>query len=474
MAQSQTVRLGGKRFPVTGGRAGFLAQCESLLCGLLLCGSLLCLQSLAAWAGEEAPAGDDPGRVVVIEIDSIIHGVAEEFLEQGLARAHETEARALVVLLNTPGGHLDATRRMVTATIESTVPVVVFVAPSGAQAASAGFILLMAADVAAMTPGSNTGAAHPVGGQGENIEGAMGKKVEEDTAALVRSLAERSGRDLKLAESAVVESRSFTAAVAKAGGVFDLVAPNLQALLRDLEGVSFSRGGESLRLELARAAVERLELTRFQRARSVLAHPNIAYLLLTLGGLGLYFEFANPGAIFPGVVGALCTILGLYSMSVLPINYAGVALLVLAAVLFLLEIKVQSFGLLTVGGVASLIAGSMLLFRDVEPALRVSTSLVLTMAAASAAVVGFLTTLAVRAQRGRVRTGGEAMVNEVGVARSDLAPAGKVSLRVEIWHAVADQPIRAGERVVVTSVDGMTLHVTAERAAGVLAGSEEG
>jgi membrane-bound serine protease (ClpP class) len=235
------------------------------------------------------------GPVVRVRIASIIHPFSAELLTKAIAEAEERDAQALVVELATPGGLLESTRTMFTAMLGTRVPVVVYVAPSGAQAASAGFFLLMAADVAAMAPGTNTGAAHPVGGQGEDIEGAMGAKVEQDAAATIRSLAARHGRNAELAEAAVVESRSFTADEALEAGLIDLVSPSLQALLAELDGRTFEKGGESRRLATAAAEVASVEMSSFRRILSALAHPNIAYMLLSLGFLGLYFELMNPG-----------------------------------------------------------------------------------------------------------------------------------------------------------------------------------
>jgi membrane-bound serine protease (ClpP class) len=409
-------------------------------------------------ASEPAPR---PPEVVVVTVDSIIQPVVAEFLREALAEADRAGAAALVLELNTPGGLLTSTREIFGAMLQARTPIVVWVAPSGAQAASAGFFLLMAADVAAMAPGTNTGAAHPVGGQGEDIEGAMGEKVAQDAAATIRSLAGRNGRDQKLAEAAVLESRSFSAEEALANGLVDLVAPSLERLLADLEGRRLADPERSgILLHTDGAQVRRVTMAPFQRVRSTLAHPNIAYMLLTLGGLGLYFELANPGGVLPGVLGAICLILGFYGMSVLPVNYAGFALLALAAVLFVAEIKVQSFGVLTAGGIASLVFGSLMLFRSADPALRVSLQLVVVLSMLAALVVATLVTLALRAQRHRVTTGSAGMVAERGTARGAFGPGeGKVDLRGEIWNAVSEAPVAAGDMVEVVGVRGLTVSV---------------
>jgi len=413
-------------------------------------------------AEPEAAAEAAGGPVVRVRVDSIIHPVAVEFLADAIAEADAIGAEALVVELSTPGGLLPSTREMFTAMLGAATPVVVYVAPAGAQAASAGFFLLMAADVAAMAPGTNTGAAHPVGGQGEDIEGAMGDKVEQDAAATIRSLAARHGRNAELAEAAVLESRSFTADEALEADLIDLVAPSLTALLAELDGREVTKNGRTMTLETAEAVVETVEMSPWRRVLAALAHPNIAYILLSLGFLGIYFELMNPGSILPGVVGGICLILAFFSLSVLPVNYAGVALILLAIVLFIAEIKVPSYGMLTVGGVVSLALGGLMLFKSPLPALRVSLELVFGVALLAALVVGFLMRLALRAQRSKVRTGNEGLVGEVGRAFTPLGPdtrPGKVFVHGEFWHARAARPVAAGEAVRVVGVEGMLLDV---------------
>lgn len=418
----------------------------------------------AAAAEPEATAGDgSPGPVIRVKVDSIIHPVTAEFLVDAIAEADAAGAQVLVVELSTPGGLLPSTREMFTAMLGAATPVVVYVAPSGAQAASAGFFLLMAADVAAMAPGTNTGAAHPVGGQGEDIEGAMGEKVEQDAAATIRSLAARHGRNAELAEAAVVESRSFTADEALEAELIDLVAASLPALLDEIDGRVVAKNGRTMTLETAGAEIREIEMSPWRQILGALAHPNIAYILLSIGFLGIYFELMNPGAILPGVVGGICLILAFFSLSMLPVNYAGVALILLAIVLFIAEIKVPSFGMLTVGGVVSLALGGLMLFKSPLPALRVSLELIVGVALLAGVVVGFLMRLAVRAQRSRVRTGSEGLVGEIGRAFTGFGPGdtrpGKVFVHGEFWHARAGSPIPAGAAVRITGVAGMIVDV---------------
>ncbi|MEO8197974.1 MAG: nodulation protein NfeD [Thermoanaerobaculia bacterium] len=408
-----------------------------------------------------APAGASlPPEVVHVRLRSIIHPVSGQFLIDALAAADRDGAALLVVELDTPGGLLSSTREISTAMLGAATPVVVYVGPSGAQAASAGFFLLMAGDFAAMAPGTNTGAAHPVGGQGETIEGVMGEKVEQDAAATIRSLAGRHGRNVALAEEAVVKSRSFTDQEALASGLVDVVAPGLPELLAALDGRAWDKSASKGRLALAGAPVREVEMPRWQRLLAALVHPNIAYLLMTIGMLGIYFELAHPGAVLPGVVGGIALVLGLYALSVLPVNYAGVGLILLALVFFVAEIKVTSYGLLAVGGIIALVLGSLLLFRDLDPALQLSRGLIAATAGVAALLIAFLAVLAARVQQTPVLTGKAGLVGEVGRAIEALAPSGRVFVHGEIWNADSDVPVRPDQSVRVVSVDGLHLTVS--------------
>ncbi len=413
----------------------------------------------------QVPAGAP--EVVVLTLDGgIVQPVVAEFVEEVLLDAAEREAEAVVFELSTPGGVLQSTRQIWTSMLQSPVPVVVYVTPRGAQAASAGFFILMAGDVAAMAPGTNTGAAHPVGGGGQNIEGDIGDKIEEDSAAAIRSLAGRNERNQKLAESAVLESRAFTAQEALDSGLVDLIAPDLPTLLASLDGRTVvTGGGEERTLRTVGAQVVRAEMAPFQKVRSTLAHPEIALLLMSLGSAGLFIELNNPGLLFPGVLGAICLLLGFYGASVLPLDYAGLALMVLAVVLSLAEIKVQSFGALGLGAVLSFVLGSLMLFRSPDPAVRVSTGVVITSAIAIAAVVATLSLLALRARKTPVATGSAGMLAEVGTAQGSFSAAGegfagRVLVHGELWNARASQQIESGDAVEVVRVRGLTLEVT--------------
>jgi membrane-bound serine protease (ClpP class) len=401
--------------------------------------------------------------VMRARVKSVVHPVSAEFIEDAIREADAAGAAALVVELDTPGGLMTSTRDITTAILGARTPVVVYVAPGGAQAASAGFFILMSADVAAMAPGTNTGAAHPVGAGGADIEGTMAKKVEEDSAANIRSLAGRHGRNVELAQAAVRESRSFTAEEALEGKLIELIAPSFDRLLTALDGRTVKHGEGVVTLHTRGAVVEEIEMSPLRRLLAVIAQPDIAMILMTLGGLGLYFELMSPGAVLPGVVGGICLILAFFALSVLPVDFAGVALLVLALILFIAEIKIVSHGVLAIGGTVSMILGALMLFKTPEPALRVSLEVIVSLAVFSLAVVGFLMFMAIRARQTPVRTGMEGLLNEIGTARSPLDPRGKVFVHGEIWDAVSDVPVASGETVEVVAVRNLTLAVRPHR-----------
>ena len=404
-------------------------------------------------------------EVLVATIDGVIHPVSAEFLLESIEEAERVGAEALVVELNTPGGLMTSMQKMTTAILESAVPVVVYVSPDGAQAASAGFFVLISADIAAMAPGSNTGAAHPVGGQGEDIEGHMGKKVEEDAAANIRSLAERQGRNIELAEAAVIDSRSYSASEALEGDLIDFMASDLEGLLRDIDGFEISRGDEEVVMHTADASIRRLEMTGIQEFLALIVDPNIAALFMTLGLLGLVAEVWHPGSVLPGVMGSICLILALYAFSVLPVNAAGVALILLSIVFFVAEIKVPSFGVLGISGIISLVLGLLFLFKGIEldPEIGMTLSvdpLVIGALAGSAALFTFLLgTLVIRAHRTRVSTGYEGMVGAIGVARTAINPKGTIDIHGEIWTARSKSPVLKEQEIKVIAAEGLSLTV---------------
>ena len=398
------------------------------------------------------------------EIDGIIHPVAVQYLASALEKADAADAELFVITLRTPGGLVDSTRDINSAIIRAKTPVAVFVGPSGARAASAGFLITIVADVAAMAPGTHIGAAHPVAGGGERIDEVMSKKMTSDVAGYARTLATRRNRNVGLVEQAVTESRTFTEqeALTASPPLIDLVAADVQDLLRKLDGREVTRfDGRKETVKTAGARVERVEMTWAQRALSTLAHPQIAYLLLTLGMLGLTVEFWSPGAIFPGVAGGICLLLAFFAFQVLPISYAGVALILFGIVLLILEVKVTSFGVLAAGGILSLVLGSMMLIDSPLPELQIGLRLILPITITVSAIMLFLVRLGVQAQRVPSVTGSSGMLDEVGRALTAIEPGGvgRVQTHGEIWTATASEPVAAGQSVVVTGLRGLTLTV---------------
>ncbi|HWM93929.1 MAG TPA: nodulation protein NfeD [Thermoanaerobaculia bacterium] len=403
------------------------------------------------------------GTILRARVKSAIHPISAELIQDAVRDADAAGAAALIIELDTPGGLVTSTREISSAILGARTPVVVYVSPAGAQAASAGFFILMSADIAAMAPGTNTGAAHPVAMGGEDVEGTMARKVEEDSAANIRALARRNGRNVELAQAAVVDSRSYTADEALDGKLIDLIAPSFDKLVEALHGRTVKRGEDVVTLHTRGAVVEEVEMSVLRRVLSVIADPNIAMILLTLGGLGLYFELMNPGAILPGVVGGICLILAFFALSVLPVSYAGLALLLLAMLLFIAEIKIVSHGVLAIGGTVSMVLGALMLFKTAEPALRVSREVIVSLALFSLATVGFLAFMTLRTRQTPVSTGLQGMIHEIGVARSPISPRGKVFVHGEIWDAVSDEPVSAGEPVEVVAVRNLTLAVRPHR-----------
>lgn len=399
-------------------------------------------------------------QVLVAAVRGPIQPVAAAFLKDAITEAERSGAALLVVELDTPGGLVSSTREMTQAILGSRVPVVVYVSPAGAQAASAGFFLLISADVTAMAPGTNTGASATVGPEGQDLPATMKAKAEEDGAANVRALAQERGRNPELAAEAVTKARAWSAEEAREAGFADLVATDLSALLAALDGRVVKRpGGAEIKLETAGAGQRRIEPTRLQRFLAALAHPNVAMILLSLGTAGLLVELYNPGAVFPGVAGAICLVLAFFALSVLPVDYAGIALLALAGLFFIAEIKVASYGLLSVAGAGCLVLGWLMLFKDVGPAFGPSLTLVIGLAVMITALAGFLSWTALRARKTPVATGREAMVGLVAEARTSLAPEGKVFVRGELWNARSEASVAPGEEVIVTAVQGLHLTV---------------
>jgi membrane-bound serine protease (ClpP class) len=408
-----------------------------------------------------APA--KPPTVVVAELDGIIHPIATEYIDEVITAADASGAAVVVLVVRTPGGLLDSTRDIVSRMIASRAPVAVFVGPSGARAASAGFVLTIAADVAAMAPGTHIGAAHPVSGTGQATDTVAANKAAEDVAAYVRSLAEARQRNVGLAAEAVMKSRAFTdtEALGASPPLIDVVAQDVPDLLRKLDGRTVRRfNGTMTVVRTADAVIRTMEMSRRQRFLSAIAHPQIAYILLTLGLLGLTVEFWNPGAIAPGVAGGVCLLLAFFALQILPVNTTAVLLVVFGVALLLLEVKVPSFGALGIGGTVSLVIGSVMMTRTV-PGVAVPLRFIIPVALSVAGILLFLGRLGLQAQRQRPVTGAEALIGLLGRVRTPVTPdaAGQIDVRGEIWRAESTVPLGAGDSVRVTAVDGLTLMV---------------
>jgi len=427
-------------------------------------GLWLSLGTIAS-TGSVQPPGE-ASRIVVGEYDGIIHPIAAEFLDDLITRADASGAAAAVLVLRTPGGLLESTRTMVSRMIAARTPVVVFVSPPGSRAASAGFLITLAADVAAMSPGTHIGAAHPVAAGEPSPEGAvMSQKATADAAAYARTIADARRRNADLAARAVTESAAFTEreALDARPPLIDLVAADLDDLLRQLDGREIRRfDGRAATLHTRGAVVERVETTWRQTALGAIAHPQVAYLLLTLGMLGLVVEFWNPGTVVPGVAGGLCLLLAFFAFQVLPVNLTGLLLIVFGIALLGAELMAPSFGVLGLGGIVALLVGSLMITREV-PGVRVGYEVIIPVVVAAAAIVLGLGRLALQAQRGPTTTGAAGLVGERGRVLSPVGPEepGQVRVHGEIWRAVSPAPLPAGAWLRVARVEGLTLHVEA-------------
>jgi membrane-bound serine protease (ClpP class) len=393
-------------------------------------------------------------KVVTLTVDGTINPVTSDYIHRGIKAATKQNAECVIIYLNTPGGLLKSTRIIVSDILESPVPVVVFVSPNGAHAGSAGVFITLAAHIAAMAPGTNIGAAHPVAME-SSMDSTMNEKVTNDAAAFIKTIAENRNRNLEWAEMAVRKSVSITAREAIEQKVVDLLALNTDDLLEQLNGKEVKLNSGIVTLHTAGAQTESLEMTWIEKLLDILADPNIAYILMMLGFYGLLFELYSPGAIFPGVLGGICLILAFYSMHTLPVNYAGLALIIFAIILFILEIKIVSHGLLAIGGTISLLLGSLMLIRNESPLemIRISRGVIIPVVIATAGFFTFIVTMAIRAQRLKPITGMEAMTGATGIAMDMFEKTGSVLVKGEIWHAESiagaiakDQKIRVTGR----------------------------
>jgi membrane-bound serine protease (ClpP class) len=411
------------------------------------------------------PALVSAQHVVSIKIDGSINPASAGFIQRSIQKAAQEEAQCLLIHLNTPGGLLKSTRVIVGDIMDSPVPVIVYVSPSGAHAGSAGVFITLAAHVAAMSPGTNIGAAHPVGMQGGG-DTIMNEKSTNDAAAFVRTIAEKRNRNVQWAEEAVRKSVSITASEAQRINIIDHVAANEQELLKQLDGKELQTASGIVTLHTSKATIKTYEMSFVENLLNILSDPNLAYILLLLGFYGIMFELYSPGAILPGVIGVISLILAFYSLHTLPINYAGLALIVFAIILFILEIKIVSHGMLAIGGIISLLLGSIMLIREDASGIgRISWSVIISSTIVTALFFLSVIGLGIRAQRVKPVIGAEAFIGETGVSLGTLEPNGTVLVHGEIWQAVCHSgSLEKGAKIRVVGRQGFTLYVEREEA----------
>jgi len=399
--------------------------------------------------------------VFTIEVDAIINPATAKFIVDSIDQATQQGGQCLIIQLDTPGGLMESMRMIVKKELSSTIPIIVYVAPSGARAASAGVFITLAANIAVMAPGTHIGAAHPVtlgGGEGKESK-TMTEKIVNDTVSYIKTIAKTRGRNVDWAEKAVVKSVSITEEEAVKLNVVNFISPNLQSLLEKIDGKVVKLDGITRTLHTKGVQPQAIQMSWRDRLLDIISNPTIAYILLMLGIYGIFFELSSPGAILPGVVGGIFLILAFYALQMLPVNYAGLALILFAIILFIAEIKVVSHGLLAVGGVISLLLGSMMLFQSPVEYMRVSLSVIIPAVVVSAAFFIFAVTKAINARLKKPTTGMEGLIGEVGIVSTPITPEGKVSIHGEFWNATSDQSIEKGEKVQVIGVVNLELKV---------------
>jgi membrane-bound serine protease (ClpP class) len=395
-------------------------------------------------------------EVYIIEVADAISPATAEFINSGIKKAEENGVACVIIELDTPGGLAESMRKIVQGILNTRVPVVVYVSPSGARAASAGVMITMAADVAAMAPGTNIGAAHPVGGGGKDIEGKMSEKVINDMVAHAKSVAESRGRNVKWVEEAIRESVSVTETEALKENIIDIIAKDIDDLIQQINGRDIKDKGV-LNLDNVKKVV--LEETLRTKILKTISNPNIAYILMMIGLAGLYFELSHPGAVFPGVIGGICLILAFFALQTLPVNYAGILLIVLAIIFFIMEMKITSYGLLSVAGIVSLLLGSLMLFKGTSPEMNLSWQVLVPTIVLVSGFFVVVAGLVFRAQVSKPTTGSRGLIGEIAIVKQALAPEGKVFVHGELWNAKAKEPIDAGTKVRVINVDRLVLEV---------------
>jgi len=415
-------------------------------------------------SGASAVTPDDRQTVHVIEVESIVTPVSAEFITKSIDKAEAAGVHALIMRLDTPGGLLESTRQITKRFLAARIPIIVYVSPQGARAASAGVFITYAAHIAAMAPSTNIGAAHPVDlGGGSDTTSVMSDKVTNDAVAQIKALAQKSGRNVEWAEQAVRESVSITETEALELNVINFISPSVDSLLKQMDGMTVEVADGKTTLQTRDATVVYLEMNFRYKILEKISNPNVAYILLMLGIYGLFFELSNPGAIFPGVVGAIFLILAFFALQTLPVNYAGLLLILVALIMFIMEVKITSYGLLTIGGIIAMSLGSLMLIEQAPdnfaPAMSISIGLVVTVVLFTAAFFIVALTLAFRTHKKQVTTGKEGIIGEVGVAQTAISPEGTVKVHGEIWRAASEGAIRKGQKIRVVAVENLVLHV---------------
>ena len=399
-------------------------------------------------------------EVLKIVVNDTIQPITEEFISRAIDEAQRRNDQAVLIEMNTPGGLVESTREIIKKITNSAVPVIIYVAPSGSRAASAGFFILESADVAAMAPGTNTGAAHPVILGGGKMDDVMKEKMENDAAALMRSVAARRGRNVDVAESTVRQSKSFTEQEALSQHLIDYVASSEEDLFRQIESKSFKRfNGEAVSLKLSGQPIVPFGMTLKESILNYLMDPNIAFIFLAIGALALYAEFNHPGAVVPGTVGIVFILIAAFALNLLPTRFAALVLILGAFALFAAEAKFASHGVLTIGGITLLTLGGLLLVDSPIPEMRVHLLTALAVSIPLGLITAFLMSIALKARRNKLVSGAQGMVGETGTAQTAISPRGKVFVHGELWDAVSSGDISAGESVVVRRVDGLLLQV---------------
>lgn len=399
-------------------------------------------------------------EILVLTVDGVINPPHAEYVIKGIKKAHEIKAEAIVIQLDTPGGLDTSMREIVKEILNSHIPVIVYVAPKGARAASAGAFITLSAHIAAMAPGTNIGAAHPVAMGGEKMDKTMQEKVANDAVAYIKSIAQQRGRNVEWAELAVRKSISSTETEALKKGVIDIVADDLQSLIKEINGKKVKTLIGEKTLSTRDVVVKEIKMNFRERLLNFLSNPNIAYILLMIGIYGIIFELSNPGAIFPGVIGAISLMLAFYSLQTLPINYAAAGLILLGIILFMLELKFTSYGLLTLGGVICFVLGSIMLFDTANPVFKLSISIIIPVTIITALFFVLLIRLAYKAHKRKPVTGVEELIGLRGVAKTDIDNrGGMVMVHGELWQAISEREIKKEEKIIVEEVRGLTLKV---------------